>query len=88
MAERHVRRSATFQALTMIRRESGSVLQSHGLGDLVDVAAVGRRPAAPLHAVHGPRSPSSTAHSSQIVTPWSFEPPATFDRRAGTSSSS
>ena len=36
----------------MMRRESGLVLQlPHDLGDLVDVAAVGRRPGAPLHAV-------------------------------------
>ena len=36
----------------MMRRESGFLASwRHDLGDLVDVAAVGRRPGAPLHAV-------------------------------------
>jgi hypothetical protein len=38
--------AAAFHALTMMRRESGLVQLAHDLGDLVDVAAVGRRPIA------------------------------------------
>ena len=44
--------SATFQALTMCRRESGLArICVDDLAQLVDVAAVGRRPGAPLVAV-------------------------------------
>ena len=53
----------------MMRREFGLVLELlDDARDLVDVAAVGRRPRAPLHAVHRPEVAVGAAHSSQIVT--------------------
>src|SRR5688572_23183623 len=65
--------SATFQALTMIRRESGSSRRSRtasAIWSTCPPSGVGQlRHCTPYT---GPRSPSSRAHSSQMVTPRSL----------------
>ena len=55
----------------MCRRESGFFQPLDELGDLVHFATVRRFPVAPLMAVTGPRLPDSSAHSSQMRTPFS-----------------
>ena len=59
----------------MMRRESGFVFSCvDDVGDLVDVAAVGRRPRAPLDAVDRTKVAVGAAHSSQIVTSAVLQP--------------
>ena len=69
--QRIASRSATFQAETRWRRESGSRRICSMTRASWSCAAVRRRPGAPLPAVDRASSPAASAHSSQIVTPCS-----------------
>ena len=80
--------AATFQADTIMRRESGSdlrVSRSAEIWSICSPSGVGQdRHCTPYT---GPSSPSGEAHSSQMVTPFSRSQPTLLSPRRNQSSS-